>query len=115
MSKISNAFHYRYGTDRKIELTYPSINKGTEKYFFLSNRPYAGGGETHIRFTNNKYTYYLYDKNVKDGEGLNSTAGLYIFLDKKKLSKLQCANDASIRSPAYDNLSNEGYIDIDGF
>lgn len=81
--------------------------------FKFSSTAYAGGGEAHIRFENNGYTYFIYDKDIKESDGgLNSTAGIIVKKDMKTISNMQCENDATIRSEAYELMPKEDYKDI---
>jgi hypothetical protein len=104
---------YRNGTDEKLnmQLSDAGINKNI--VFFFSSIPYAGGGESHIRFSRSTYTYYLYDKTVKTSDGPEFRAGIAIYKGQRKISDLACENDASIHAAAYTSIAREPYRSID--
>jgi len=104
---------YRNGLDGKINFQISGNNEGKKDVFYFSNRPYAGGGEAHIRFSRLGYTYYLYDKTVKTDDGPTFSAGIAVYKGEKKISNSACNNNASIRSSAYQSISREMYRSID--
>ncbi|WP_175946515.1 hypothetical protein [Burkholderia pyrrocinia] len=114
-SKENGILTYRNGLDGKINLQTSDNSEGKNEndVFYFSNRPYAGGGEAHIRFSRLGYTYYLYDKTVKTDEGPTFSAGVVVYKGKKKISNLVCDNDASIRADAYQSIVRESYRAID--
>jgi len=103
---------YRNGVGEKINLQI-SDKKNKRNVFFLSNTPYSGGGETHIRFSRMGYTYYLYDKVIKVDDGPETFAGIVVYKKNKKIYSLACNNNASIRASAYQSISREKYRSID--
>lgn len=104
---------YRNGLDGKIDLQISGNNEGKKDVFYFSSRPYAGGGEAHIRFSRLGYMYYLYDKTVKAGEGPTFSAGIVVYEGGKRISNFVCNNDASIRASAYQSIVREMYRTID--
>lgn len=111
-SKKDEALVYRatsHGIIR-LQVSEPSENKGN--IFFLSSTPYAGGGESHIRFTNADHTYYLYEKNVKSDDGPIFSSGIVIYHHTNRIFDLNCKNNASIHQEAYTRIAPEPYIDI---
>ena len=112
-SKENGILTYRNGFDGKISLQISGNNESKRDVFYFSSRPYAGGGETHIRFSRLGYTYYLYDKTVKTDEGPTFSAGIVVYKGEKKISNLVCDNDASIRADAYQSIARESYRAID--
>lgn len=91
-----------------------SEKKHSEKLiFFISNVPYAGGYETHIRFDNRNYTYFIYHRSIKTDDGPISSAGIVVYRGQERIASDVCQNDSSIRALAYDRLPREDYRDID--
>lgn len=60
---------YRYGADKKIELSYPDTPQPAQGKFFRSATGYSGGGEDRIRFRNGDYDYFLFERTVRTGFG----------------------------------------------
>jgi hypothetical protein len=111
-SKEINDFVYRFKKGDVVQFQYPKVVGGNDPFKF-SSTPYAGGGEAHVRFENGDYTYFIYDKDVKNSDGgLNSTAGIIVKKGGKAVANMQCDNDASIHSEAYDIIPKESYEDI---
>lgn len=115
-SKNSGYVQYRYGRPQKIELLYPETLKPSQRNFTLSNTGFSGGGASYIRFQNNGYEYFLYDStvrtNFKAGEPNypQFDAGIVVRQNSKKISTKHCKdNEASIRSPAYDQLERSDF------
>ncbi|WP_156966970.1 hypothetical protein [Paraburkholderia ferrariae] len=109
-SKKDNVLTYRDGGRAGYRLVLSDAGKSN--LFFFSNIPYAGGGEGHIRFSNNDYNYYIYDKTVKTDEGPIFSAGIVIYHNDLKIANMMCNNDASIRRDAYQNFPRENYKNI---
>lgn len=112
MSRISGLSVYRKGTSKKLELVLNERRNGRGALFFLSNTQYAGGYESHIRFSNDNVTYILYDKSVKTDDGPEASAGIVIYEKGRKLANLVCENDASISAATYEVMRKEGYTAI---
>lgn len=111
-SKVANSFVYRFKKGNVVQLQYPKIPSGSDLFKF-SSTGYAGGGEAHIRFENDGYTYFIYDKDVKESDGsLNSIAGIMAKKGAKTIANMQCDNDAPIHSEAYTLIPKENYDDI---
>jgi hypothetical protein len=105
---------YRHGRGGKVDMQVSDDNeKGRGHVFFFSSTGYAGGGEAHIRFSQSRYTYYLYDKTIKTEDGPYFSSGIVILKDDKKITNLVCDNDASVRARAYQSMTEEAYRDID--
>ncbi|WP_233802931.1 hypothetical protein [Paraburkholderia sp. HP33-1] len=111
-SMDSGALTYRNGVDGKIRFELSNHDVENGPVFYFSNIPYAGGGEAHIRFSSQEYTYYLYDKTVKTDEGPTFSAGIVIYKKQNKISNLVCSNDASIHESAYQSITKEPYRPI---
>lgn len=110
-SKDRDVVTYRNGNRKMIKLVLSDNGEGN--VFFFSNVPYAGGGESHVRFSINNYSYYLYDKTVKTDSGPIFSAGIVVYRRADKISNLLCNNNASIRQYAYQNLARDNYRNID--
>lgn len=104
---------YRNGNDGKVNLQVSDGERGKRDVFFLSSVPYSGGGEAHIRFSRFGYTYFLYDRVIKEEGGPVFSAGIVIYKGKVKISSVTCENDASIREGAYQSITKEHYRSID--
>lgn len=122
LSKDSGQVKYRFGMTGKIELEYPRGDNDSRERFLFSNTGYSGGGESHIRFVNAKFTYWLYDKMIRTGfpgdpgnpEGTNKpvmSAGVIVLKKGARSSRLACRNNASISSVAYQALEREDFQD----
>ena len=103
---------YRNGIDGKVNFELSNYANKNNPVFYFSNIPYAGGGEAHIRFANQEYIYYLYDKTVKTDEDPTFSSGIVIYKKQRKISNLVCNNDASIRESAYESIAKEPYHPI---
>lgn len=110
---FDSVLSYRNGTSSKMILEVSDSGSLREKVFYFSNTPYAGGGESHVRFSRGGYTYYMYDKTVKTDDGPVSSAGVVVYQNDKKMGNLICNNDASIRQAGYRDIAREEYKDID--
>jgi hypothetical protein len=111
-STDSSALTYRNGVGGKIHFELSSNDNKSAPVFYFSNIPYSGGGEAHVRFSNQEYTYYLYDKTIKTDEGPTFSAGIVIYKKQDKISNLVCGNDASIHESAYQSITRETYRSI---
>lgn len=111
-STASGVLTYRNGIDGKILFELSNNDNKNTPVFYFSNTPHAGGGEAHIQFPNQEYTYYLYDKRIKTDEGPIFSAGIVIYKKQKKISNLVFSNDASIRESAYQSTTKEAYRSI---
>ncbi|MEK8078342.1 hypothetical protein [Pseudomonas sp. XK-1] len=104
---------YKYGTNRKIELSYPENEEGSTEKFKLSTTPYPGGGENRIRFTIGKHDYYLYDitktESDESGQYPEFKSGLFVLKHNAKVFSQSCRNDASITAPAFEILKEEEF------
>jgi hypothetical protein len=111
-SKLAHNFVYRYKKGNVTQLQYPRTQGGVGAFKFSSTL-YAGGGEAHVHFDNGGYSYFIYDKNVKESDGgVNSMAGILVKKGAKTVADMQCENSASIRPEAYELLLKEEYRDI---
>ena len=104
---------YRSARDGRLAVEVSNEGGGKEQVFRFSFAPYAGGGEAHIRFKQSEYTYYLYDYTIRTDEGPTFSAGVAIYRRDKRISNLNCVNDASIRASAYESIDREGYRRIE--
>jgi hypothetical protein len=111
-SNDTGVLFYRNGVVNQIDLEFSDNGARKGKIFYFSNAPYAGGGEAHIRFSRSGYTYYLYDKTVRTGEGPTFSAGVVVYKRTQKISNLICGNDASIHQNAYHSITKERYRSI---
>lgn len=91
-SEDTGVLSYRNGSAKKINLEVSDNAPLKGKIFYFSNTPYAGGGEAHIRFSRNDYTYYIYDKTIKTDDGPTFSAGIAVFKDQRKISDLGRVN-----------------------
>ncbi|WP_162067749.1 hypothetical protein [Burkholderia sp. THE68] len=101
---------YRSGEKNKIKLEIS--NRRKENFFYLSSRPLVGGGETHVRFNNGEYTYYMFDRMSVTKDGSDSSAGVIAFKNGRIIFNRTCANDASVRQRGYQILPREDFNDI---
>jgi hypothetical protein len=109
-SEEDGALVYRNGMNGVVNLKVS--DSAGRKVFYFSNALYAGGGEAHIRFYRSGYTYYLYDKVIKEDDGPVFSSGIVVYRQGRKISNFVCDNDASIRADAYKKIIREGYRDI---
>jgi len=103
---------YRHKTRNSIDLEISDGDGRRGQVFYFSNTPYAGGGEAHIRFAKGGYTYFLYDKTVKNEEGSDFSAGIVVYKGNINTATYVCTNDASIRQSAFQRNKMERYKDI---
>lgn len=107
-----NSFIYRAGSQSKIDLYLKQDGGNKKNKFFFSSTMYPGGGESHIRFSNGTYNYFLFDRTIKEDDGPASSSGVVIFNKQKRIAASECQNDASIHAEAYSNLTKEEYKNI---
>lgn len=106
---------YRYGTNEKLELVYPSTQTASSKKFKLSSTPYPGGGANRIRFTNRGYSYYMYEITITTLDSDNQPyptfeSGILIQKDGKNIGSLHCENEVNgISSMAFDIFDEEEF------
>ncbi|WP_432240883.1 hypothetical protein [Herbaspirillum robiniae] len=118
-SAKGGTLQYRFGTPARTELQYPDTPQPAAGKFFFSSTMYSGGGEAHIRFSNGGYDYILFDRTVRTNfKGPTNdpqfSSGIVVRGPKgSKPSTRSCANDASIRSAAYEALPTEDFDDLD--
>ena len=103
---------YRNGMDGKVRFELSDNDNKNSTAFYFSNTSYAGGGEAHIRISNQEYEYYLYDRTIKADEGPTFSAGIVIYKKLNKIADLVCNNDASILESAYQSITKEAYRPI---
>jgi len=97
-SKILNEnfgyLQYRFGTPKKIELTFPSERKNTlSKFTWESHRPYQGRYDALI-FVNGEYIYTIY---MADGSDTDPSSGVTISKDgtAKTTREFSCARPST--------------------
>ncbi|WP_176058222.1 hypothetical protein [Paraburkholderia sp. BCC1876] len=112
-SKDTNSFIYRFRSRNKVYLAYPEKTSGSAGEFLVSSRPYPGGGEGHVKFSREGYTYYIYDRNRTTRQSLETNAGVIAEKEGRRVENFRCTNDASIHASAYENLREEDYRGID--
>jgi hypothetical protein len=111
-SDSGDVLTYRNGRKRKINLEISDAGEAMGRIFYFSNTPYAGGGETHIRFTSSNYTYFIYNKTITTDDGPVFSAGVVIYQGGDQISNLVCSNNASIREDAYRAITREAYRSV---
>jgi len=110
----SGYVQYRYGTLKKVELSYPSAFEPPMGKFFFSHAMFSGGGASSIRFINKGHEYVVFDKMVRTnftpGEPNNPefSSGVITRYRGKNTSFL-CQEDASIGGEAHEQLEKEDY------
>jgi hypothetical protein len=98
----SRVAHYVHSKNGVIDL---SLDNGDDiNIFKFSFRGLSGGGETHIKFSNHSYDYYLYDITAHSGEDYTFKSGVAVLKDGVVLSNKECINDATILRDAYEGL-----------
>jgi hypothetical protein len=112
-SSDRSIFTYRNGTSKQIDLEVTGVSTANGGVFFFSSVPYTGGGEAHIRFSREDYTYYLYDKTIQTNVGPTFSAGIVVYRGTKKIANSVCENDASIHQQAYEDMMKEEFQNID--
>ncbi|MDR5798290.1 hypothetical protein QCE49_33360 [Caballeronia sp. LZ008] len=101
---------YRAGLREKVRMELSPKDSKTK--FYLSSRPLVGGGEVHVRFENDGYVYYLFDRMVLARDESDSSAGVIAFRKGRKVFDRRCDNDASVRQRGYEVLPREDFRDI---
>lgn len=94
--------HYVHSDGNVIDLALNNHRK--IDLFKISSALLIGGGETHIKFTNGAYDYYIYDVTADLGETVISKSGIAVLRGGVVLDNLKCINDANIRGEAYQRL-----------
>jgi hypothetical protein len=92
----------------------------SQSIFHISSTSYGGGGETHIRFSNNNYDYIVYEKNVRsnylsDGtRPMSQESGLVIKKNGIQISRKKCddSTDAGIHRLAYHIMGKEEFMTL---
>src|SRR6476620_4266479 len=65
LTKEEGYVQYRFGTLSKIDFQFPTEPSPQGRHFQLSSTAYAGGGETHIRFSNENVEYIIFERTTK--------------------------------------------------
>lgn len=81
---------YRFGTRKKIELTYPSEGARPQVSYVGGVTGYSGGGTDYIRFSIGDITYTLYSDYYRGRE----MDGIAVERGEKLLSALRCRDGA---------------------
>lgn len=120
VSKESGYMQYRFGTTAHADMLYPKSRDLAHRHFFISSVTYAGGGETHLRFSVGQYDYVIYDRTLRenrDSEGKrtpNFESGIVVKKGGTKIKNIRCVDDnfSGIRPVAYEVLQEERYEDL---
>ncbi|MEX8519743.1 MAG: hypothetical protein AB3X44_14625 [Leptothrix sp. (in: b-proteobacteria)] len=113
----SGYVQYRYGTQKKIELQYPSLVTPPKGHFWFSSTPYAGGGESRLRFINSGAQYEVFDRTIRTGfgkDGLHypeSTAGVIVFDPGHAYKEILCTTDGTLSSELHGKIETEEFRD----
>ena len=99
---INRVAHYVHSKKNVIDLALD--NRVNVNFFQMSFTGLSGGGEAHIKFTNDGYDYYLYDITAHSGDYPTFKSGVAVLRDGVVLSNRECINDATILSDAYERL-----------
>ncbi|RJF99466.1 hypothetical protein D3871_13725 [Noviherbaspirillum saxi] len=89
--------------------------------FLTSSTAYAGGGETHLRFSVPPYDYVVYDRTTSKIRAENGerapefSAGLVVKKNGHIVRRLRCTDSASanIAELAYDALATEDFKSLE--
>ncbi len=107
---------YRYGTEKKIELSYPDTPQPAAGTFFRSETAYSGGGEERIRFKSGDYDYFLFQRTVRTGFGNGPNnpefSGGIVTRHGNDVTKRLCTRDDPIKAGTQD-LPEEEFESLD--
>ena len=83
---------YRFGRPAAVELRYPAPGREAAAAFTVTTEPLIGGGETTVAFRRNAYTYKIYSKIGRAGNGTTPEFedGIIVERGGKVLSKMVC-------------------------
>jgi hypothetical protein len=93
---------YRFGSRRRLQMTFPSSSDKTNRSISASYRDIPGGGESHVTFTRGGYLYVLYD--AMYNSGVNSygdtvkvmRTGIVVLRGRTVLSDRACIGEAEM-------------------
>ena len=67
LSKDAGYLQYRYGSEDRIDLSYPETSRPPAGLFVTFQQMYSGGGGTFLQFKNNNYTYTVFSLQSVNG------------------------------------------------
>jgi hypothetical protein len=119
-NKDGDFMQYRFGTKASVEFQFPNSKANYENPFLLSSTSFGGGGESHLRFTNDNYEYIVYERTTKGKSDMNGIrpsifgSGIFVKKDGKRLKEYKCADaeNSGISSFVYDSLPREAFKQI---
>jgi hypothetical protein len=83
---------YRFGRPDGVELSYPEPGRQASAAFTVRKKPLVGGGETTVAFQRGAYTYTVYSKVARAGDGRTPEFedGVIVGRRGKVLSRMRC-------------------------
>ena len=83
---------YRFGKPQALELTSPEPGRQARAAFIVKSAPLIGGGETTVAFQRGGYTYTVYSRIGRGGNGATPEFedGVIVSRRGKVLSRMRC-------------------------
>ena len=103
---------YRFGPPGRPELTLEASAR-------LSSRPYPGGGETRLRFSNEGYHYLVFDRMARRDDGaVEDVAGVHVLDGGTHLTTLTCTGSSApgegkVQLGRIRSGTEEDFVDLD--
>ncbi|MCW3837384.1 hypothetical protein ACFQ1E_15540 [Sphingomonas canadensis] len=110
----ANYAQYRFGTAKKLELSYPASGTGTMQW---ARTGYSGGGEAQVSFTSGSHGYTVYSRTVRTnfdarGNMPEFSSGVLVRKDGKQIRDISCTprDSGNVDADAAAKFMPEGEI-----
>ena len=121
LTKEEGYVQYKFGTRSKIDFHFPSEPSPQGRHFQLSSTAYAGGGKTHIKFSNENVEYIIFERTIKVDmdEKVNCRTifsdGILVRKKGKEIVQYRCegSDGIGVSAVAYEVLPTEFFRPID--
>jgi hypothetical protein len=111
---------YRFGSRRRLQMTFPTSNDATNPSISASYVDIPGGGQSHVTFTRGGYSYVLYDamynvEGKKDSESRKlMRTGIAILRGRTVISDRACIGDTKMDWSVHELLPTEQFQYFNG-
>ncbi len=95
LNRNSGYVQYRFGTTRKIELSFPEKEEHPKGRFFYNGVATPGGILNHMSFKSGSYGYVVYDDTYIDNQNIRNNkelAGVAVIHKQKVIKDLSCSS-----------------------
>jgi hypothetical protein len=106
---------YRFGTRRRLQMTFPTPSDTTNRAISASFRDIPGGGESHVSFTRGGFSYVLYDAMYNNGRTRYGDTkklmrtGIAVLRGRTVVSDRACMGEAKMDWSVHELLPTEPF------